>query len=106
MEDVRLLFFQVVGQTCTFYIMRRAGPLCIATELAKIKIAYRLSDILTDFEDSARDWGIVCRTFDNLLTTLSATKPRGSALPPLAFQGINTLRSRHMQQNNNTRRQS
>ncbi|KAK3817799.1 MAG: hypothetical protein J3Q66DRAFT_190688 [Benniella sp.] len=103
-EDVQLLFFQVVGQTCTFYIMKRAGPLCLATELAKIKIAYTLSDILTDFEDSARDWAIVYRTFDKFLTTLKAAKPRGSLNRPLFMRGKNTLPPRLMHQNN-TRRQ-
>lgn len=102
-EDVQLVFFQVVGQTCTFYVMRRAGTLCIAAELAEIKIAYKLPDVLTDFEDSARDWVIVCQTFDNLLTTLKGAKPRKSDSPPPVFVGISTPRSRHMKQD--TRRQ-
>ncbi|KAF9347404.1 hypothetical protein BGX34_003167 [Mortierella sp. NVP85] len=86
-EGVQLLFFQVVGQICNFYVMRRAGTVCVAAQLATIKIAYNLSDILTKFEDSARDWVVVCQTFDNLITTLKAAKPRKSDSPPPVFVG-------------------
>lgn len=47
-EQVKLIFFQVVEQTCIFYTMRRADTVCIAVEIAKLKIAYTVSDVLTD----------------------------------------------------------
>ncbi|KAG0345137.1 hypothetical protein BG004_003938 [Podila humilis] len=47
LEHVDLIFFQVVAQNCIFYIMRRAGSVCVAVEFARLKIAYTISDILT-----------------------------------------------------------
>ncbi|KAF9181537.1 hypothetical protein BGZ51_005375 [Haplosporangium sp. Z 767] len=96
-EQVKLIFFQVVEQTCIFYTMKRADTVCIAMEFAKLKIAYTISDILTDFEDDARDWLLVCRTFDNLVTTLKSAKERKlENPPPPVFVGLRTPRSRHM----------
>ncbi|KAG0209177.1 hypothetical protein BGX33_005767, partial [Mortierella sp. NVP41] len=66
-EHVKLIFFQVVEQTCIFYTMKRADTVCIA---------YTVSDVLTGFEDDARDWLLVCRTFDSLVTTLKSAKER------------------------------
>ncbi|KAF9124952.1 hypothetical protein BGW39_007783, partial [Mortierella sp. 14UC] len=103
-EQVNLIFFQVVEQTCVFYTMKRADTVCIAVEIARLKIAYTLSDILTDFEDDARDWLLVCRTFDSLLTTLKSAKERKSEnSPPLVFVGLRTPRSRHMKKDSRRR---
>ncbi|KAF9090663.1 hypothetical protein BGX27_002200 [Mortierella sp. AM989] len=96
-EQVSLIFFQVVEQTCIFYIMRRADTVCITVEIARLKIAYTVSDILTKFEDNVQDWLLVCRTFDNLVTMLkSATERKLENLPSPVFVGLSTPRSRHM----------
>ncbi|KAF8925214.1 hypothetical protein BGZ58_001004 [Dissophora ornata] len=105
MEQLQLIFFQVVEQTCIFYTMKRADTVCIAVEIARLKIAYTISDILTGFEDHALDWLLVCRTFDSLVTTLKSAKERTLANPPPpVFAGLTTPRSRHM--NKDTRRRS
>ncbi|KAG0298588.1 hypothetical protein BGZ97_004008, partial [Linnemannia gamsii] len=64
-EEVQVLFFQIVGKNCTFFAMRRSGTVCVAVEMAKIKIANTISDILTGFEEDVRDWLLVDRTFQN-----------------------------------------
>ncbi|KAF9907473.1 hypothetical protein EC991_010939 [Linnemannia zychae] len=98
-EQVQLIFFHVVEQTCTFYIMRRADTVCVAVEFARLKIAYNISDVLTNFEDDARDWLLICRTFDNLVTMLQSAKLRKSEHPPPAvFAGLCTPRSRYMKE--------
>ncbi|KAG0372218.1 hypothetical protein BGX24_000539, partial [Mortierella sp. AD032] len=51
---------------------------------ARLKIAYIDADILGEFEDGAQDWLLVCRTFDNLVTTLKLAEERESENPLLA----------------------
>ncbi|KAG0247977.1 hypothetical protein DFQ27_001318, partial [Actinomortierella ambigua] len=98
-DQVGLIFFQVIEQTCVFYTMLRADTVCVALEFARLKIAYTISDVLSNFEDDARDWLLVCKTFDNLVTTLmSAEKRKSEHLPPAVFVGLSTPRSRHMRE--------
>ncbi|KAG0219497.1 hypothetical protein BGX31_011298 [Mortierella sp. GBA43] len=99
MDQIKLIFFQVFGQTCVFYTMMRADTVCVAVELARLKIAYSISDVLTSFEDDARDWLLLCRNFDSLVTMLKSAKERPlETTPPAVFVGLSTPRSRHMKQ--------
>lgn len=103
-DEVKLIFFQVVEQTCIFYILKRTDTVCIAVELARIQIAYTISEVLTGFEDDARDWLLVCRTFDSLMATLKSAKKRKSENPPPpVFVGLSTPRSRHMKKDTRRR---
>ncbi|KAG0196509.1 hypothetical protein BGX33_001570 [Mortierella sp. NVP41] len=96
-EEAQILFFQVTGKNCTFYAMRRSGTVCVAVEMAKIKIAYTISDVLAGFEEDVRDWLFVDRTFQNLVSTLQSAMPRKShSPPPPVFAGLSTPRSRRM----------
>ncbi|KAI8363702.1 hypothetical protein B0O80DRAFT_492822 [Mortierella sp. GBAus27b] len=39
MDQIKLIFLQVIGQTCVFYTMMRADAVCVAVEFARLKIA-------------------------------------------------------------------
>ncbi|KAF8942780.1 hypothetical protein BGZ47_006158 [Haplosporangium gracile] len=54
-EETQVLFFQIIGKNCTFYAMRWLGTVCIAVEMARIKIAYTISGVLVGFEEDVRD---------------------------------------------------
>ncbi|CAO3568897.1 unnamed protein product [Mortierella alpina] len=96
-EEAQVVFFQVIGKNCTFYAMRRLGTVCVAVEMAKIKIAYTISDVLTGFEEGVQGWLLVDRTFQNLVSTLQSALPRKpDSLPPPVFAGLSTPRSRRM----------
>ncbi|KAG9067044.1 hypothetical protein KI688_012956 [Linnemannia hyalina] len=96
-EEAQVLFFQVIGKKCTFYAMRRSGTVCVAVEIAKIKIAYTISDVLAGFEEDVRGWLLVDRTFQNLVSTLKSAMPRKPhSPPPPVFAGLRTPRSRRM----------
>lgn len=43
-EDMNILFIQVIGQTCNLYVMCRIGTVCVATKIGSMKILYTLSD--------------------------------------------------------------
>ncbi|KAG0318657.1 hypothetical protein BGZ99_005557 [Dissophora globulifera] len=73
-EEAQVLFFQVIGKKCTFYIMRRSETVCVAVEMAKIKFAYTISDVLVGFEEDVRRWLLVDRTFQNHSSVSNATK--------------------------------
>ncbi|KAK3811774.1 MAG: hypothetical protein J3Q66DRAFT_442642 [Benniella sp.] len=104
MDQLKLIFFQVIGQTCVFYTMMRADTVCVAMEFARLKIAYSISNVLTDFEDNARDWVLLCRNFDSLVTMLKSAKDRPLKTPsPAVFVGLSTPRSRHMKQDTHRR---
>lgn len=75
-EEAQVVFFQVIGRNCTFYAMGRLGTVCVAVEMAKIKSAYTISDVLAGFEEDVRGWLLVDRTFQNLVSTLQSAVPR------------------------------
>ncbi|KAF9900746.1 hypothetical protein EC991_006919 [Linnemannia zychae] len=81
-EEAQVLFFQVIGKNCIFYTMRRSGTVCVVVEVAKIKIAYTISDVLAGFEEDVRSWLLVDRTFQNLISTLQSALPRKANNPP------------------------
>lgn len=77
--------------------MKRAATVCIAVEFARLKVAYTISDVLTNFENDAQDWLLTCRTFDSLVTILKSAKERKPEnSPPPVFVGLSTPRSRQM----------
>ncbi|KAF9119789.1 hypothetical protein BGX30_003617 [Mortierella sp. GBA39] len=87
-EEAQVLFFQAIGKNCTFYAMRRSGTVCVAVEMANIKIAYTISDVLAGFEEDVRGWLLIDRTFQNLVSTLQSAMPRKAhSPPPLSSQG-------------------
>ncbi|KAF9346777.1 hypothetical protein BGX34_003615 [Mortierella sp. NVP85] len=97
-EEARILFFQVIEKNCTFYAMRRLGTVYAAVKVAEIKIAYTISDVLTEFEKDVPSWLLVDRIFQDLVSTLRSAKPRKSDSPtaPPVFAGLSTPRSRRM----------
>ena len=97
-EEARVLFFQVIEKSCTFYAMRRLGTVYAAAKVAEIKIAYTISDVLTEFEKDVSSWLLADRIFQDLVSTLQSAKPRKPNSPdmPRVFAGLSTPRSRRM----------
>ncbi|KAG9073026.1 hypothetical protein KI688_000807 [Linnemannia hyalina] len=55
MEDLDVVFFQVVSSIFKVYKMRRIGKVGIAVELAKLDIVQDLEELLA-FEDQVESW--------------------------------------------------
>lgn len=95
-EDMNILFIQVIGQTCNLYVMCRIGTVCVATKIGSMKILYTLSDTLS-FEDQVQTWLTLDKTFNSAVSVLNdATYRRSDSAPPPCFPGLSTPRSRKM----------
>ncbi|KAG0256116.1 hypothetical protein DFQ27_005891 [Actinomortierella ambigua] len=95
-EDMNILFMQIIGQTCNLYLLCRIGTVCVAAKIDTIKIFFTLSNALS-FEDDVQTWLLLEKTFGNAVTVLNKGKRRHSARPP-CFPGLATPRSRKMEE--------
>ncbi|GJJ74901.1 hypothetical protein EMPS_07259 [Entomortierella parvispora] len=95
-EDVDVVFLQIIGQKCDAYLLHRIGTVCVAARICTMKILYTLSDALS-FEDEVIQWITLEKTFSHTATTLNgATHRREDTAPPSCFVGLKTPRSRNM----------
>ncbi|GJJ74902.1 hypothetical protein EMPS_07260 [Entomortierella parvispora] len=102
-DDINILFIQVIGQTCNLYVMCRAGTVCVATKIGSMDILYTLSDALS-FEDHVPTWLMLEKTLNGTVSVLSKAKHRESdpaRTPFPCFPELATPRSL----NNKKRRQ-
>ncbi|KAF9544256.1 hypothetical protein EC957_012302 [Mortierella hygrophila] len=65
LDKARIIFFQVIRQTCEFYQMTRCETVCVANRIGCLTIAYTLNDVLKGFEDDCRTWITVCNVFQS-----------------------------------------
>lgn len=97
LKQARIIFFQIIQQTCEFYKMTRCGAVYVEIRIGRIIMAYTLDDVHKEFEDDCNTWISVCRVFDSLLASLAAARLRADGEPgPPVFLGLATPRSRHI----------
>ncbi|KAF9158046.1 hypothetical protein DFQ26_008027 [Actinomortierella ambigua] len=100
-EDMDILFMQIIGQTCHLYIPCRVGTVCVAAMIGSLKIFYTLSDAFS-FEDDVQTWLLLEKTFGNAVTVLNnGARRHNDAERPLCFPGLATPRSRKMKNDAN-----
>lgn len=100
-EDMNVLFMQIIGQTCNVYLLCRVGTACVASKIGNMKILFTLSDALS-FEDDVQTWLTLDKTFSNTVNVLNdATLRRADSTPPPCFPGLATPRSRMMKVDGN-----
>ncbi|KAG0332580.1 hypothetical protein BG004_001187, partial [Podila humilis] len=97
-DDIALLFMQVVDRSCSIYQIRRCGTICVTSLLCKFNIVVCLEDLLAKFEDDVHDWLLFARAFDEMLSLMRLAKERTSRAP-LCFAGLATPRARKMDRN-------
>ncbi|KAG0264178.1 hypothetical protein BG011_007332 [Mortierella polycephala] len=95
-EDMNILFVQIIGQTCNVYLLCRVGTVSVASKVGTMKILFTLSDALS-FEDDVQAWLTLDKTFNNAVNVLNdGTHRRADSTPPPCFPGLATPRSRKM----------
>lgn len=55
LDELDLLFFQIVSNDCTIYQMRRVGSICVVAELGTLKIVQDLASLIS-FENHVFVW--------------------------------------------------
>ncbi|KAG0321930.1 hypothetical protein BGZ97_009640, partial [Linnemannia gamsii] len=66
-EELILLFFQIIDRRFSVYQMRRYGTICVASLLGEFDIIVCLDDLLAKFEDHVHDWLLFSCAFDTML---------------------------------------
>ncbi|KAF9186657.1 hypothetical protein BGZ51_009347 [Haplosporangium sp. Z 767] len=95
-EDMNILFVQIIGQTCNVYLLCRVGTVSVASKVGTIKILFTLSDTLS-VEDDVQTWLTLEKTFNGAVNVLNdGTCRRADSIPPPRFPGLATPRSRKM----------
>ncbi|KAG0314013.1 hypothetical protein BGZ99_008434, partial [Dissophora globulifera] len=95
-DDMNVIFVQIIGQVCNMYLLCRIGTVCVATKIGTMKILFTLSDALS-FEDDVQAWLTLDKTFNSAVNVLNdGTRRRADSIPPSCFPGLATPRSRKM----------
>ncbi|KAG0362199.1 hypothetical protein BGZ54_008720, partial [Gamsiella multidivaricata] len=95
-EDMNILFVQIIGQTCNVYLLCRVGTVSVASKVGTMKIRFTLSDALS-FQDDVQAWLTLDKTFNNAVNILNdGTHRRADSTPSPSFLGLATPRSRKM----------
>lgn len=95
-DEITVLFMQVVDRTCSIYQICQCGTVCVASLLCNFSIVVCLDDLLTKFEDHAHDWLLFSHAFDKMLSSIHDAREHKSCPPPPCFVGLATLWARKM----------